>query len=176
MSTDYSNETWRAIPSLPDYIASSHGRLMRLPWGGRMPYGGMKPHGGRPTHGVWSPTDNRYILQYRGKTYKVARLICEAFHGAPPEGKPVCMHLDENSRNNRSGNLAWGSQKENMNAPGYIAAITADRRYGPPKKLSAEQRAEIVRRVRSGEVKAALAKEFGVAACTVSNLTRGRAA
>ena len=87
-------EQWRAIPSLPDYIASSHGRVMRLPWGGRMPYGGNKPYGGTPTFGTWSPTDNRFILQYRGKTYKVARLICEAFHGPAPLDKPVCMHLD----------------------------------------------------------------------------------
>lgn len=118
--SDQAPEQWRAIPSLPDYIASSHGRVMRLPWGGRMPYGGIKPYGGTPTFGTWSPTDNRFIIQYRGKTYKIARLICEAFHGPAPLGKPVCMHLDENSRNNRPENLAWGSQKENLNAPGFL--------------------------------------------------------
>jgi hypothetical protein len=32
----------------------------------------------------------------------------------------VCMHLDENSRNNKPENLAWGTQKENLNAPGFI--------------------------------------------------------
>jgi hypothetical protein len=30
------------------------------------------------------------------------------------------MHLDENSKNNRPENLAWGTQKENLNAPGFI--------------------------------------------------------
>lgn len=113
-------EKWRAIPSLPEYIASSHGRLMRLPWGGRMPYGGMKPYGGKPTTGAWSKMDNRFVLPYRGKTYRVARLICEAFHGPAPADKPVCMHLDENSRNNRPENLRWGTQKENLNAPGFL--------------------------------------------------------
>lgn len=168
-------ETWRAIPSLPAYIASSHGRLMCLPWGSRMPYGGMKPHGGEPSFGVWSPTDNRYILQYRGKTYKVARLICEAFHGKPPLGKPVCMHLDENSRNNRPGNLAWGSQRDNLNAPGYLARMAEARRGGVTRKLDAEKVAQIIVRAGNGETKAALAKEYGVAACTISNLTRSAA-
>lgn len=121
-------ETWRAIPSLPDYIASSHGRVMRLPWGGRMPYGGMKPYGGTPTLGAWSEVDQRYVLQYRGKTYRLARLICEAFHGTAPLAKPVCMHLDENSRNNRPENLAWGTQKENLNAPGFLAYCRSDER------------------------------------------------
>lgn len=121
-------EIWRAIPSLPEYIASSHGRVMRLPWGGRMPYGGARPYGGTPTFGTWSPTDNRFIIVFQGKTYKVARLVCEAFHGVPTPERPVCMHLDENSRNNRPDNLAWGTQKENLNAPGFLAYCRSDER------------------------------------------------
>jgi len=31
------------------------------------------------------------------------------------------MHLNENSADNRPENLAWGTQKENLNAPGFIA-------------------------------------------------------
>lgn len=58
---------------------------------------------------------------YRGKTYKVHRLVCEAFNGPPPFQGAVCMHLDEDYRNNRPDNLAWGTQKENLNAPGFIA-------------------------------------------------------
>ena len=48
-------------------------------------------------------------------------MVCEAFNGPPPFEGAVCMHLDENSTNNRSDNLAWGTQKENLNAPGFIA-------------------------------------------------------
>ena len=116
-ANDNTLEVWRPIPSLPEYIASSHGRLMRVPWLGK----GRKSYGGVPTAGQWAACDRRMVLQYRGKTYKIARLVCEAFHGPAPAGKPVCMHLDENSRNNRPENLAWGSQKENLNAPGFIA-------------------------------------------------------
>ena len=86
-----------------------------------MPHGGPKHYGGEPFLGVWSETDNRYIIIVKGHTYKVARLVCEAFHGEAAPDKPVCMHLDENSRNNRPDNLAWGTQKENLNAPGFLA-------------------------------------------------------
>lgn len=143
---------------------------MRVPFTGPMPKGGARPYGGEPTQGVWSPDDRRYIIQFRGRTYKIARLICEAFHGLAPAGKPVCMHLDENSRNNRPSNLAWGSQKENLNAPGFVAA--SRRKVGPSRKLSPEERARLIERAARGEVKAALAREYGVAACTVSNMTR----
>jgi len=112
-------ELWRVIPSQPDLLASSLGRIMVAPYlnqGGR----GPKQYGGTPTYGQWDGV--RFLYARRGqKTLKVARLVCEAFHGESPEGRRVCMHLDENSRNNRPGNLAWGTQKENLNAPGFIA-------------------------------------------------------
>lgn len=31
------------------------------------------------------------------------------------------MHKDENSRHNAPSNLEWGTQKQNLNAPGFIA-------------------------------------------------------
>jgi hypothetical protein len=31
------------------------------------------------------------------------------------------MHLDENAANNRATNVRWGTQKENLNAEGFIA-------------------------------------------------------
>ena len=70
-------ETWRAIPSLPEYMASSEGRLMRIPYHAPMPNGGMRIYGGQPTTGAWAELDQRYLLVYRNHTYKVARLIAE---------------------------------------------------------------------------------------------------
>lgn len=52
---------------------------------------------------------------------KIHRLVCEAFHGAPPFAKAVVIHLDENAMNNKPENLRWGTQKENLNMPGFIA-------------------------------------------------------
>lgn len=114
-------EVWRTVPSLPDYIASSWGRIMRIPYRGAMPNGGARAYGGVPWIGAWSEEDQRYIIVFRSKTYKVAQLVCEAFHGQKPFAEAVCMHGDESSRNNRPENLAWGTQLENLNAPGFIA-------------------------------------------------------
>lgn len=43
----------------------------------------------------------------------VHRLVLEAFVGPCPEGME-CRHLDGNPANNRPGNLAWGTPRENQ--------------------------------------------------------------
>ena len=115
-------EQWRVIPSLPRVLASSHGRLMKVPHLGVVPgHGATRHYATQATLGQWAEQDNRYVFRYAGKTYKVARLVCEAFHGGVPFPRAVCMHLDEDSRNNRADNLAWGTQRENLNAPKFKA-------------------------------------------------------
>ena len=121
MSVQTDPELWRVIPSVPGYLASNHGRIMRTPYIAQMPHGGDRQYGGQPTRGQWAAKERRYIARLEGATFKVHRLVCEAFHGPAPADKPVCMHMDEDSRNNRPSNLRWGSQKENLNAPGFLA-------------------------------------------------------
>lgn len=140
-ANDNANELWRQIPSLPQYAASTQGRIMRLPWIGGMPYGGPKHYGGQPTYGVWHEDEKRYAINYHGQNYKVARLICEAFKGKPPFERAVCMHLDENSRNNRPENLAWGTQKENLNAPGFLEYCRSRTGENSPTIKAAKRRA-----------------------------------
>jgi hypothetical protein len=115
-----SGEIWRVVPSLPDIMVSSEGRIMRVPHLGPLPRGGERPYGGTPTFGVWNKIDGRFITVIDGRTYKLARLIAEAFHGPAPFQDAVVMHLDENAANNRANNLRWGTQKENLNAPGFL--------------------------------------------------------
>lgn len=75
----------------------------------------------RPTYGKLDTTKGRFHITYRRRTYRVHRLVCEAFHGPAPDGKPNVLHRDEDGRNNKPINLKWGTQKENLNAPGFIA-------------------------------------------------------
>ncbi len=109
-------ETWRMVPSAPQFMVSSEGRIMVTPYEAAMPHGGVRQYGGQPHFGVWNKQDARFIIIHKGKTYKVAQLVCEAFNGAKPFDGAVCMHLDENAANNRPDNLQWGTQKENLNA------------------------------------------------------------
>jgi len=103
---------------MPNLEASNYGRIRVIPYQKQMPNGGLRWYGGFPTKGQWG--GSRYIYVIKQHTYKVARLVCEAFNGKSPKGY-VCMHLDENVRNNKPSNLRWGTQKENLNAPGFIA-------------------------------------------------------
>lgn len=46
------------------------------------------------------------------KTYRVHRIVLEAFVGTCPEGKEA-LHWDDDSSNNRLENLRWGTKSEN---------------------------------------------------------------
>lgn len=110
------SEIWRIVPSEPDLLASSWGRVMVAHYSS---LSSRRAYRAEPTFGVWG--GDRFIYARHGRrTLKVARLVCEAFHGTPPLPDSVCMHLDENSRNNKPENLAWGTQKQNLNAPGFL--------------------------------------------------------
>jgi hypothetical protein len=115
-----SGEIWRDVPSVPRILVSSEGRVMHIPYRSPMPKGGDRPYGGQPHFGVWSKQDARFIVLVDGKTHKIHRLVCEAFHGPAPFDGAVVMHLDENAANNRASNLKWGTQKENLNAEGFV--------------------------------------------------------
>ena len=131
-------EIWKAVPSVPGLLASSLGRLMIVPHFEDMPRGGPRQYGGQPTLGQWNGT--RYVYPRRGyKTLKVARLVCEAFNGPPSKETPVCMHIDENSRNNRPENLRWGTQKENLNAPGFLEYCRSRTGENNPAKKGARR-------------------------------------
>jgi hypothetical protein len=113
-------EVWRDVPSVPGILVSSEGRVMHLPYRGAMPHGGERPYGGEPIFGVWAKDAGRFIISIRGKSFKVARLIAEAFRGPPPFDEAVAMHIDENAANNRPDNFRWGTKKENLNARGLL--------------------------------------------------------
>lgn len=60
------------------------------------------------------------VCNRRFGNLKIHQLVCEAFHGAKPFDKAVVIHIDENALNNKSDNLRWGTQKENLNMPKFI--------------------------------------------------------
>ena len=140
------NEVWRAIPSFPEYQASSHGRIKRLPYtdvrGIHRDCLILKPSIENQTHRILTkggrsfkverPTPyNRLKVELRKggkrKTEKVARLVCEAFHGKPPAPSMVCMHLDDDPLNNVPHNLRWGTVRDNNNGLSFQARRKAQK-------------------------------------------------
>jgi len=113
-------EEWRLSTALPEYEVSSLGRVRRIEHFGLLPNGGFRKYGGKAWLGVWEPVQNRFTIVYRGKTYRVARLVCEAFNGPSPFKEAETLHIDEDSRNNQSSNLKWGTREQNLNCDLFI--------------------------------------------------------
>ena len=126
-------EVWRSIPSLPEYEASSYGRVMRAPYKSQMPNGGERIYSVSPTFGQAHPKNGmRPIIVVNKHTYKVAKLVCETFHGPRPFPKAVVMHDDDDQTNNCQENLIWGTQKQNLNTPKFIAYCKSRIGYKSP--------------------------------------------
>ena len=119
-------EIWKPVPSLPGYMASNDGRLLLPPRNMPMPHGGFRRYLPEPTLGSVCRSRKEAAHVYYGVwargvgNIKVHQAVCEAFHGAKPFSRAVVIHLDENGLNNRSENLKWGTQKENLNAAGFV--------------------------------------------------------
>jgi hypothetical protein len=119
-------ETWKPVPSKPGVMASSWGRVLLPPRVAKMPKGGERVYTPKPIYGVKTKAGKAARHEYMGiqnrhfGNMKVHRLVCEAFHGDPPDGRGVVIHLDEDATNNRPENLKWGTQKENLNMPKFI--------------------------------------------------------
>jgi hypothetical protein len=121
-------EIWKQVPSVPEISASSLGRVLVAPSQAKMPNGGLRWYRPEPTYGYEEKgatgrpdVGKRKILRVSRmkRTFKIARLVCEAFHGPAPKGKPVTIHIDEDPTNNKPENLRWGTQKENLNMPKF---------------------------------------------------------
>ena len=119
------NEQVKPIQSIPGALARSDGYIKLPKSFAEMPNGGFREYETKWVIGVKRRASKTalheyYGTLYRSKNYKIHRLICEAFHGPPPKGKNVVIHIDENGLNNRADNLKWGTQKENMNSPKFL--------------------------------------------------------
>lgn len=119
-------EIWKDVPSRPGVRASDQGRVILPSKTVPMPNGGVRTYIPEPRYGSIAKASKTARHQYRNiysadlGTMKVHRLVCEAFHGPAPFPGAVVIHIDENALNNRADNLRWGTQKENMNMPGFI--------------------------------------------------------
>jgi hypothetical protein len=121
------DEVWMPVLSRPKIMVSNLGRVQLPERQASMPRGNIRTYTPKATYGVKTKAAKNARHQYMGiynKFYgnmKVHRLVCEAFHGPPPFDRAVVIHIDENGLNNRPENLRWGTQKENLNMPGFIA-------------------------------------------------------
>lgn len=108
------------------------------------------------------------------KRHFVHRLMLLAFAGPPPPGKPLALHQNDISSDNRLENLRWGSAKENK-----ADALRNGRGLRPRgeashlAKLTLVQVREIRECRAAGETYEAMAKRYGVGPQAVSKICRG---
>lgn len=115
----------KPILSIPGAFANELGQIKFPDTTAKMPQGSIRKYKTKWVFGVKrksskSARHQYYATLYRGKNYKIHRIICEAFHGQSPKDKPIVIHINENALDNRPKNLKWGTQKENLNMPGFI--------------------------------------------------------
>ena len=126
-------EIWRPVPSEPGVLVSSWGRFLLPPRYAPLPNGGYRLYQPKPRRGTVSKAKKTAVHTYRSalvyntgedrnrqRPRKVHQLVCEAFHGPKPFDGAVVIHKNEDAHDNRPENLKWGTQKENLNAPGFV--------------------------------------------------------
>lgn len=107
-------EVWKEAPRWPEYEVSNHGRVRRA-----SPSPSAK--GAHAKIGrILSQHKNRGYLCVRlkrpgyGRTEKVHRLVCEAFHGPAPSNDMEVNHKDSDRGNPAASNLEWVTRKDNL--------------------------------------------------------------
>lgn len=108
------------------------------------------------------------VYRFNGLYFYAHRLVCEAFHGPAPDGKPNALHNDGDSRNNHFTNLRWGSQKDNI-ADSMAHGVTPRGSRNGAAKLCEADVVEIRARLAAGARQYQLAHEFG---CSKQNISK----
>lgn len=154
---------WRPINEFPDYEVSENGQVRR---GERM----LKPRFDRKGY-------VRYSLFVDGAhhTRFAAPLVAAAYIGPKPKDQQV-RHKDGNRTNNHWTNLEYGTRSDNE-LDKQRHGTTPFGEGHPSAKLTDAQVAEIRRRFKRfsrSDGTAALGREFGVHASTISMICAGK--
>lgn len=146
------------VPGFPGYFATPDGKVFSTHRGWREMTPGYDGHGYRSIG-----------LSRRGQPRRqvaVHRIVLLTFVGPKPSPTSVCRHLNGNRLDNRVGNLAWGTQSENIADAMKHGTAYLNGRKGedsPRSKLTEEQVREIEQRARAGcEYLREIASDFGI--------------
>lgn len=168
-------EVWKPVPDCQNYEASNLGRIRSIdriqPVGFRLHrYKGKilaqvvgNPHGHLK---VMMRRDGQHCLRW------VHHVVAEVFIGTRPHGLLV-LHNDGDPANNRSDNLRYGTQVENMADMVKHGNVRLGSRH-PCAVLNSEQVLEIRRLAASGVRQKDLGAMFGVARPTIASIVQRR--
>ena len=159
---------YRAIAGFDGYAVGDDGSV----WSRRS----LNGQGYGPWHRLIGFIARGYLrvnLRRNGRIEKrsVHRLVLSAFVGEQPELQ--VRHLNGKRTDNRLENLAWGTAADNaIDREGHGNTLRAEA-HGMAK-LSADQVREIRERLKRGDVKAQIARDFGIARTTLGHIDSGK--
>lgn len=166
---------YRPITGFPGYRVGDDGTVWRL-W--------VTCRSGRKLGDQWrqmklAPGSRGYLRvnltpERGGKftTFRVHRLVLEAFVGPCPDGHE-CRHLNGIKGDNRLSNLAWGTPQENREDNVSLGAYQRGEAHSQAKLTDAQAR-EIRTRRANGESLAALSAAYNVSQSAISMIARGK--
>lgn len=118
---------WREVIGFPSYEVSEFGDVRRVSRANGKPCMEYLP--GTVSYGY-----RCFLLAERERVYKKCRshrLVCRAWHGEEPDGRPYVAHGDGDRLNNHFSNLRWVSAKENeVDKRGHGRAPIGERHPG----------------------------------------------
>lgn len=156
-------EEWRPITDFADYEVSNMGRIRRAT---------PRSNGAKNMRVLKCVLTSRGYHQVslwrEGEKFSrpVHRLVCAAFHGDQPEGKPHVAHGDGIPTNNTAINLRWASAAENE-ADKLAHGTIARGSRGGNSRLTENQ----VRAIRADHrSQRRIAADYGITQANVSSL------
>lgn len=176
----------RPIPFAPGYYVSDDGRVYSEKYGVRRQLKSWLSVG-YPTVNLW--------IDKRARKHMIHRLMAWTFIGPPPSPAHQVRHMDGIRTNCVVSNLQWGTHAENMadmvshgtqgpkNHPERMArgdahgtrlhpeTVLRGEKNGVAKLTEADVRA-VRARVDAGEVRSAVAREFGVSLTHIKRISR----
>lgn len=159
----------RPIPNLSGYYATEGGEVASMRSGSVRV---LKSQVNRGYHRVTlSVRVNGTRERHR---FEVHRLVLTAYAGLPSEEGLEARHLNGVSTDNRPGNLAWGTRRDNVQDAIRHGTLGPGMR-ARHRRLTESQVIEIRRRRACGESPKTLAEEFGVHREYIPVLVSGKA-
>ena len=162
---------WRSIPIWPGYEVSNHGEIRRTFVTGRghrprILKGWVLQNGGYIMIGVKRPGCPK-------EDVGLHRLVCWAFHGAPPSSDHEVAHWNGVATDNRPENLRWVTRKENAVDRERHGNTLRGKRHAR-NKLTAEMVAQMREQANRGIGQRAIAAALGIHQATVSRVLLGK--
>ncbi len=163
---EMTDELWKSFNN--DYEVSSYGRVRRTSHGRRTYPGRIMT----PTLQSIGYLSVKPTVDGKNVHFYVHHLVAAAFIGPRPDNADI-NHIDGCKTNNHVSNLEYVSHAENMRHARRLGLTPTGERHGNAKLSNLE--ADAIREiVRSGGSVSSVARKFGVAPSTVSQIASGQ--